>query len=138
MVVANNGPATVNGTTFVRDTFPAGVERTGGAITGSGWDCSTSTATQLTCSSTQTVAMNGTFPDITVPMRVTASPNTTVTNTACVTNANEPAAKTLAGGDTTNCNSAVLRVPPCVGCCGVSCNQLQCSELLASKTEVHP
>ena len=44
-------------------------------------------------------------------MRVTAGDNTTVTNTACVTNANESATKTLAGGDTTNCNSAVLKTP---------------------------
>lgn len=77
-------------------------------------------------------------------MRVTAGDNTTVTNTACVTNANESATKTLAGGDTTNCNSAVLKTPnkpdtPCPRYPGESCGtQLQCSELLASSMEVHP
>lgn len=55
------------------------------------------------------------LPEILIPMRVTAGANTTVTNTACVENANESAAKTLAGGDTTNCNSAVLKT----GCTGI-------------------
>ena len=74
-------------------------------------------------------------------MRVTAGANTTVTNTACVTNTNESTTKTLASGDTTNCNNAVLRVPPtsCPTYPGESCGtQLQCSELLASSMEVHP
>lgn len=111
MVVTNNGPAAVNGTTFVSDTFPAGVERTSGAITGSGWNCSASSGSTLSCYSTQTVVKDGTFPDIIAPMRVTAGANTTVTNTACVTNANEPITKTFTGGDTTNCNNAVLKTP---------------------------
>lgn len=42
IVVTNNGPAAINGTTFVSDTFPAGVERTSAAITTNGWNCSAS------------------------------------------------------------------------------------------------
>lgn len=35
------------------------------------------------------VAAGANFPEIVIPMRVTAGANTTVTNTACVENANE-------------------------------------------------
>ena len=124
MIVTNNGPVVVNGTTFVSDAFPAGVERTVWAITGTGWNCSASSGSTLSCYSIQTITAGGAFPEIVVPMRVTAGDNTTVTNTVCVTNANESAAKTLAGGDTTNCNSAVLKTG-CTGSCWGG-SQLQC------------
>lgn len=43
-------------------------------------------------------------------MRVTAGANTTVTNTACVTNDNEIDGRRI-NQDANNCNTAVLHVP---------------------------
>lgn len=64
-------------------------------------------------------------------MRVTAGANTTVTNTACVENANEVVAHNRVN-DTNNCNAAVLRVPG-----GGGGDSLRCIDLTkTSSTEV--
>lgn len=64
-------------------------------------------------------------------MRVTAGANTTVTNTACVTNDNEIDGRRI-NQDANNCNIAVLRVPG-----GGGGDSLRCIDLTkTSSTEV--
>lgn len=118
--VTNSGTTSSSGTTTVQDILPSGVEYDT-AATGSGWTCSVSSRT-LTCTSTQIVANGSSYPDITVPFRVTATANQTVTNIAAVNNPNEinrcnasgllPSTDTAScTGDVTNSDPAVLSIP---------------------------
>ncbi len=82
--MTNSGPDTSSGTTTVQDILPTGVVLDGTA-SGSGWSCS-ATGVTIRCSSTLIVASGASYPDITVPFRVTATAGQSVTNIAAVTN----------------------------------------------------
>lgn len=118
--VTNSGTMASSGITTVQDILPTGVEYDT-AASGSGWTCSVTTRT-LRCTSTQIVASWSSYPDITVPFRVTATANQTVTNIAAVDNPNETNRCNASGllpsidtasctGDTTNSDPAVLSIP---------------------------
>lgn len=72
----------------MKDILPSGVSATG-AATGTGWTCAYTGGSSLTCESTLVVASGASYPDIIVPVRVTAGQNSTVTNYATVHNPNE-------------------------------------------------
>ena len=69
--VTNSGASLLasSGTTTVQDILPSGVEYDT-AATGSGWTCSVTLRT-LRCTSVQAIAPGASYPDITVPFRVT-------------------------------------------------------------------
>lgn len=85
VVKVESGTAT--GTTTVKDVLPAGIEPTSSA-SGSNWVCNINNRT-LTCTTTQTVNEGGYFPEIILPVKVTASAGTEVRNDATVHNPNE-------------------------------------------------
>ncbi len=82
--VTNTGPESSSGVTTVQDILPTGVALDGVA-TGTGWTCSASGVT-IRCTSSLVVSSGSSYPDITVPFRVTATAGQTVTNIAAVTN----------------------------------------------------
>lgn len=85
VVKVESGTAT--GTTTVKDVLPVGIEPTSSA-TGSNWTCNIDNRT-LTCTTTHTVNEGGYFPEIILPVKVTASAGTEVRNDATVHNPNE-------------------------------------------------
>lgn len=119
--VTNSGTTASSGTTTVQDILPVGVEYDTVTASGSGWTCTVTTRT-LRCTSTQTIAIWASYPDITVPFRVTATAGQAVTNIAAVDNPNEinrcnvsgllPATDTaICTRDITNSDIAVLSIP---------------------------
>jgi uncharacterized repeat protein (TIGR01451 family) len=126
--VKNEGPQTTTGITTVRDVLPTGVTLSG-TVTGSGWTCAVSGA-DIGCTTTQVVVSGAYYTDITVPVRITAGPNTTVINyavvhnpneeNACKTDASMPAGnETACAKDPKNINPAQFTVPG-GGSCGGS------------------
>ncbi len=119
--VTNSGPVSSSGTTTVQDILPVGVAIDGTA-SGSSWSCSISGVT-IKCTSSLVVASGSSYPDITVPFRVTATTGQTVTNIAAVDNplevnrcmADGSALPATAGGtctrDVNNSDPAVLYIP---------------------------
>lgn len=80
---------TATGTTTVKDVLPKGVEMAGTA-TGNNWNITYNTGSRLIeATSTQVVTAGNYFPDITIPVKVTAGDNTTIRNDATVHNPNE-------------------------------------------------
>jgi uncharacterized repeat protein (TIGR01451 family) len=80
--VTNDGPANVSGVTTVTDTLPAGIAPNG-TISASGWSCTGMTS--ISCTRSDTIASGVSFPEIVVPVIVTATTGT-ITNIATVTN----------------------------------------------------
>ena len=127
--VSNVGPLSTSGTTTVKDILPSGVTVSGSA-TGTGWTC-TYTGASLSCESTLVIASGAAYPDITIPVRVTATANTTVTNYATVHNPNEQnpcyannqmpvGSETLCTNDPKNNDPAQFTVPGS-SCSGGGC-----------------
>ena len=85
--MTNLGPASSSGTTTVQDILPAGVVLDG-TVSGPNWSCS-ATGVTIRCISTLVVSSGSSYPDISVPFRVTAISGQTVTNIAAVDNPNE-------------------------------------------------
>jgi Domain of unknown function DUF11 len=110
--VTNNGPDAVTGETVVTDTLPTGVALRG-TPSGSPWVCSVSGVT-VTCRVTAVIAAGQNFPDITIPVELTATTvGQTITNTATVSNP----------GDTTpgnNTDPAIIIVKPSPACGSVT------------------
>lgn len=130
--VKNEGPAKVRGTTFVTDTLPAGVERTTTALVTNGWTC-TMNDRALSCNLIRDIASGAEFPEIRIPVRITATGTTTVTNEACVSNDNEKEGKKK-GQDPRNCDKAVFDVTEvCTSGCG---NPLQCTSISVANSKV--
>lgn len=121
--MTNSGASSLptSGTTTVQDILPAGVEYDT-AATGAGWTCAVVVRT-LRCTSVQVIAPGASYPDITVPFRVTATAGQSVANIAAVDNSTEtrpcinvlgalPALATATCTlDTTNSDPAVLFIP---------------------------
>ncbi len=84
--VQNVGTKEVTGKTTVQDTLPSGVEKNG-SITGTDWSCNTN-GSKITCVSYRSVDKNEYFPDIRIPVKVTATSGT-ISNYATVHNPNE-------------------------------------------------
>lgn len=80
--VKNEGPASTNGVTTVTDTLPSGIILNG-AISAAGWTCTGTVA--IVCTNSSIIAASASFPDITIPVKVTATSGI-ITNIASVTN----------------------------------------------------
>lgn len=130
--VKNEGPAKVSGTTFVTDTLPAGVERTNTALVTNEWTC-TMTDRALSCNIIREVARGAEFPEIRIPVRITATGTTTVTNEACVSNDREKEGKKK-GQDPRNCDKAVFDVTEV--CTSGCVNPLQCTSISVANNKV--
>lgn len=75
--------AVSTGVTTVTDDLPFYISRTG-APSGTGWNCSSSTATRVTCTSTASISSGSTFPTITVPVRIGTGATGIIRNLAVV------------------------------------------------------
>jgi uncharacterized repeat protein (TIGR01451 family) len=118
--VTNSGPESSSGVTTVQDILPTGVVLDG-TVSGTSWTCST-TSVMITCTSTLIVGSGSTYPDITIPFRVTATAGQSVTNIAAVDNPLEEnrcmtttsllptTSSTYCTRDTLNSDPAVLTV----------------------------
>ena len=86
LTVSNVGGTATSGTTTVTDTLPAGLTPT--VASGTGWTCGI-VAQTVTCTSTDAVASNGSFPAISITVNVTQSAGASLTNTATVAGGGE-------------------------------------------------
>jgi len=81
VLVSNIGSVATAGTTTVTETLPANF--TAASFSGSGWSCSGLDSNAVTCSSTQVVSGNTTFPIIYITVRVPADDSSPIyTNAA--------------------------------------------------------
>ncbi len=82
ITVSNIGSGPTDGSTVtVSDTLPAGLTPT--AVAGTGWSCSIGSPT-VTCTRSDVLSSNGSYPSITVTVNVAANAMSSVTNTATV------------------------------------------------------
>ena len=84
ITVSNNGGAATSGTVSMVDSLPAGLTAT--AIAGSGWTCNLAT---LTCTRSDALASNSSYPVITLTVNVTNDAPSSVTNTATASGGGE-------------------------------------------------
>ena len=108
--VTNDGPANVSGTTTVTDTLPAGIAPNG-TISASGWSCTGTTS--ISCTRSNTLGSGVSFPEIVVPVIVTATTGT-ITNTATVVNPAENPNNPNRAVDNTD-PAVIVIAPPGVG-----------------------
>ena len=106
LLVKNNGSGATTGTVTVRDTLPGGLTAAG--MSGSGWNCTTST---LTCTRSDALAGGGSYPSVTVTVNVSASAPSSVTNTATVSGGGENNAGNDSASDVTAIASVVSPLP---------------------------
>jgi uncharacterized repeat protein (TIGR01451 family) len=106
ITVANNGNIPTTGTPVtVQDSLPSGL--TAIAITGSGWSCPALPATVLTCTRSDTLAINTTYPPIAVTVSVSGG-SPAVTNTASVTGGGDGVTHTV--NDLINISAPALAI----------------------------
>ncbi len=84
ITVTNNGGAASTGTVTVIDTVPSGLTAT--AINGAGWNCD---LPSRTCTRTDALAINASYPSITLTVNVDNSAPSAVTNIATVSGGGE-------------------------------------------------
>ncbi len=80
--VTNNGPGSTAGATVtVSDTMPSGLTIQS-VVSGNEWNCTSSTATVLTCTTNSALAATQSYSNLTVNFNVAVTAPATVTNTA--------------------------------------------------------
>jgi uncharacterized repeat protein (TIGR01451 family) len=84
IAVSNVGGSATAGTVSVTDTLPAGMTAT--AVSGTGWICTLAT---LTCTRSDALASQASYPAITVTVNVAAAAAASLTNTASVSGGGE-------------------------------------------------
>jgi len=89
IAVTNNGPAATNGLVTVTDTLPTGLTAT--AISGTGWNCTLAT---LTCTRSDVLAANASYPNITMTVNVANDAPASIINSATVTGGGDPTPST--------------------------------------------
>src|SRR5436309_1119223 len=99
LTVSNAGGSATSGTTTVTDTLPAGLTPT--AASGTGWSCGIAAQT-VTCTSTDVVASNGSFPAISITVNVGQAAAASLTNTASVSGGGEGNTANDSASDVTN------------------------------------
>ncbi|MDB6122304.1 MAG: non-specific endonuclease [Pedosphaera sp.] len=100
IVVTNVGTAATVGTVTVVDTLPAGLTAT--AIGGSGWTANLGT---LTCTRSDSLTGNASYPPITVTVNVSGSAPASVTNTVTVSGGGDANSANNTATDPTTINS---------------------------------
>src|SRR5207253_2134857 len=99
LTVGNVGGSATSGTTTVTDTLPAGLTPT--AASGTGWSCGIAAQT-VTCTSTDVVGSNGSFPAISITVNVGQTATASLTNTATVSGGGEINTANDSASDGTN------------------------------------
>ena len=89
LAVTNQGPAVTSGLVTVTDTLPTGLTAT--AISGTGWNCVLGT---LTCTRSDVLAANASYPDITLTVDVANNAPASVTNSGTVSGGGDPTPNT--------------------------------------------
>jgi len=101
--VRNSGTGTTSGAVTVVDTLPAGLTAT--AMGGAGWNCTLAT---LTCTRSDALAANTSYPDIILTVNVASNAPPSVTNSAAVSGGGEQ----NTGNNTDNDPTTVLETTP--------------------------
>ncbi len=102
ITVSNAGPGPSAGTVSVTDALPAGLTATG--LTGTGWTCTVGT---VTCTRTDALAANASYPAIAVTVSVAGNAAASVTNLATVSGGGELNTANDSASDTTT-----ITLPP--------------------------
>jgi uncharacterized repeat protein (TIGR01451 family) len=88
LVVNNSGAGASSGAYTISDNLPTGLTLLG-VPTGSGWDCSASTANVVSCVRATSIAALGSAPAVTVDVNVAPNASPSITNTATVAGGGE-------------------------------------------------
>src|SRR5439155_467645 len=99
LTVSNVGGSATSGTTTITDTLPAGLTPT--AASGTGWSCGIAAQT-VTCTSTDVMGSNGSFPAISITVNVGQAAAASLTNTATVSGGGEINTANDSASDVTN------------------------------------
>jgi uncharacterized repeat protein (TIGR01451 family) len=111
LVVSNVGAIATDGSLItVVDTLPAGLSAT--AMSGTGWSCTVGT---LTCTRSNVLAANSSYPVITLTVDVANNATTPVTNTATVAGGGELDTSNDGASDITTINEADLTISMFLG-----------------------
>jgi len=106
LTVSNAGAAATNGSVVtVVDTLPVGLTAT--AMAGAGWSCTLGT---LTCTRSDVLAANASYPSITLTVDVANNAKALVTNTATVAGGGELDTSNDGASDDTTINEADLTI----------------------------
>ncbi|UBB17512.1 beta strand repeat-containing protein [Comamonas odontotermitis] len=114
------GSSSTTGVITVSDPLPVGITMTG-LPTGTGWDCSASTATQVTCTTSAVLTPGASAPVISVPVAIAQSAANPSVNTATVT-----------GGGDAICTASANPVP--AQCQGTTTTTVNAPQLDLVKT----
>ncbi|MEP6911151.1 MAG: hypothetical protein ABI923_00250 [bacterium] len=106
ITATNSGFAATTGTVTVTDTLPAGLTAT--AISGTGWSCVLGT---LTCTRSDALAVNSSYPIITVTVNVSLTAAASVTNSAGISGGGQTNTANDSANDLTTINPAA---PPSI------------------------
>ena len=101
ITVSNAGSSPTFGTVTVTDTLPAGLTAT--AMTGTGWTC---VLASLTCTRSDALAINASYPAITLTVNVAFNAAASVVNTATVSGGGE----TNTSNDTATDTTTIIQV----------------------------
>src|SRR3954471_17291604 len=96
--VKNVGAAPTAGPVQVVDELPAGLEL-GGTAAGAGWTCE-AIGQRVTCDRSDVLAIDETYPSITIPVRVRQSADSSVANAATVSGGSDGVHTNDTDGDT--------------------------------------
>jgi uncharacterized repeat protein (TIGR01451 family) len=108
VTISNNGPDPTGGTTTVTDTLPAGATAATGS--GTGWSCGAASGGVITCTSTDVITGDSSYPALTISMTAPASGGS-VSDSVTVSNAGDPnGANNSASASTTVIPEADLQV----------------------------
>lgn len=98
LTVTNIGTNTISGTTTVVDNLPTGL--TFSSVSGMGWTCNN--ANPVSCTRSDSLAANTSFPPITINVNIGQGAIPSVTNTATLSNPNDPNAANNTVSNTVN------------------------------------
>ena len=108
LTVRNAGTAATSGQVTMTDPVPAGL--TPSTATGSGWSCTVSSQT-VTCSRSDALAANGSYPAITLAVAIASNASTSLTNTASVSGGGETNTSNDSASDATGISAGGAGAP---------------------------
>jgi uncharacterized repeat protein (TIGR01451 family) len=105
IAVNNSGSAATNGVVTVTDSLPAGLTAT--AMSGTGWNCALAS---LTCTSSDSLAVGGSYAPITLTVNAALNAPSQVTNRVTVSGGSEIATANSTAGDQTPIAAAIISI----------------------------
>ena len=88
LTVRNSGNGPTSGAYTITDVLPAGLSLAG-TTPGTGWDCTASTTTVVSCTRSTTLPAGQTAPTVTITVDIAATATASITNTATITGGGE-------------------------------------------------